>query len=126
MAMEIKLFLFLASLMGTFGVAFGAMGSHLFKDRFNGEQKEAFETGVRFQLIHAAALFGWALSLPYIQDDWAPFALWMMVVGVILFSGSIYAYALSGKRAWAYLTPWGGTLLILSWILFTLSIAKMV
>ena len=96
------------------GVLMGAFGGHSLEKHLDQVAKNAFEVGVRYQFYHGLAL----LALASLQNSGAQLlmACRIMLLGVILFSGSLYIYALTGIREFAFVTPVGGVLLILSWI----------
>jgi uncharacterized membrane protein YgdD (TMEM256/DUF423 family) len=121
LASQSRLFLLLASLFAGLGVAFGAFAAHGLKNILEPRLLEVFNTGVHYQTIHALALLGVALwmrqnATPMRQLD---LAAWAWVIGIVLFSGSLYAYTLtytlSGMRFFAFITPLGGVFFILGW-----------
>lgn len=122
--MEIKLFVTLGTLLGAIGVAIGAIGAHLLKDKLSIDQQQVMEIGVRYHMYHALALIALSCALSYFNHEWLGFALWCMFIGTVLFSGSLYLYALTSIRYFAFITPIGGTLLVLSWIIYTLGLVK--
>ncbi len=113
-----------AALYGFSGVILGAFGAHALKGRLAPDMLVSFETGVRYQLVHALLLLIlalWARNAPSSLLSWSSM---LVSVGVLLFSGSIYLLAtreLTGF-AWARVlgpvTPLGGLLLISGWLLF--------
>jgi len=111
-----RVFFGLGAVLGGIGVAVGAFGAHGLRSRIGPEMLAVFETGVRYHLVHALALLavGWAAS------RWPSPAVaaagWFFVAGVFLFSGSLYALALTGVRALGLVTPVGGGALIAGWI----------
>ncbi len=112
--------LILAGLFAASGVALGAFGAHGLKNLLEPRLLEVFNTAVQYQLIHAVALLALALGLP-VQDNRAfKRAAWAWVIGILLFSGSLYAYVLSyslwGVRYLAMITPLGGVFFILGWL----------
>lgn len=122
--MEIKLFVTLGTLLGAIGVAIGAIGAHLLKDKLSIDQQHIMEIGVRYHMYHALAMIALACALSFFRHDWLIFALWCMFAGTLLFSGSLYLYAITSIRYFAFITPIGGTLLVLSWIIYTLGLVK--
>lgn len=118
-----RLFILLASLLGGLGVALGAFGAHGLKNILEPRLLEVFNTGVHYQLIHALALL--AIAIWMRQDNTTHgtlrLAAWAWVIGILLFSGSLYAYTLSytlaGVRFFAFITPLGGVFFILGWLL---------
>jgi uncharacterized membrane protein YgdD (TMEM256/DUF423 family) len=111
-------------------VLLGAFGSHALRSRLTPERVATFETGVRYQLWHALALFALVLvgrlevvtftgtfRTAYYGSISGPAvaAGWLFVAGIVLFSGSVYALSLTGKPAWGAATPFGGACLVLGW-----------
>src|SRR5436190_3545573 len=89
-------------------VAAGAFGAHALRARLSPELLAVFETGARYQMYHALGLMAvaWAVTRwPGALPQWAG---WLFVVGTVLFSGSLYALALSGVRWLGAITPLGG------------------
>jgi uncharacterized membrane protein YgdD (TMEM256/DUF423 family) len=103
-----------AAVLGATGVVAGAFGAHALKGRLTAEQLVSFETGVRYQLIHALALMGVAVLIR--QGLELRLVTHAFVWGTVLFSGSIYGLVLGGPRLLGPVTPLGGTLLIVGWI----------
>ena len=95
-----------ATAMG-FGVAFGAFGAHGLRDRLTPDLLATFETGVRYHLIHALGLFVAAWLSGEDESRSARLAGVLLVVGILLFSGSLYVLALTGVRWLGAITPLG-------------------
>jgi uncharacterized membrane protein YgdD (TMEM256/DUF423 family) len=113
-----------ASLFGLLGVAGGAFGAHSLRGHVSPDLLAVFETGIRYQMYHAFALFaaGWALQkyrLP--QFQWAA---WGFLIGVALFSGSLYIMALTGILWVGIITPFGGVALLTGWFFMGLGFWK--
>jgi uncharacterized membrane protein YgdD (TMEM256/DUF423 family) len=111
-----KAFFALGSLSGLLAVALGAFGAHALKGRLDVELLAIFEVGVRYQMYHALALLaaGWACT------RWPGTAVtasgWLFVAGTVVFSGSLYALALTGARWLGAITPLGGLALLAGWV----------
>ncbi|MGB5190990.1 DUF423 domain-containing protein [Robiginitalea sp.] len=111
----------MGALFGFLGVLFGAFGAHYLKGKLTDSQLQAFETGVRYQLVHAVLLLVLSFNLAFTSalDSYIVRA---FLVGTFLFSFSIYGLVLSegfGKK-WRFLgpvTPVGGLLLLVGWAL---------
>ncbi len=103
---------------GFLSVALGAFGAHGLKGRISDSLLAAFQTGTQYQMFHTLALFG--LSVLIMQLSTVPKALLMSgycwMLGMLLFSGSLYGLALGGPSWLGPITPLGGLLLILGWI----------
>jgi uncharacterized membrane protein YgdD (TMEM256/DUF423 family) len=111
-----RILLALGALSAAISVAAGAFGAHALKARLAPDLLAVFETGARYQMYHAIgiALAAWAATRgPGAAAAWAG---WLFLAGTVLFSGSLYALALSGVRALGAVTPFGGVAFIAGWI----------
>lgn len=96
-------------------VAAGAFGAHALRARLEPRMLEVFEVGARYQMFHALGMI--AVAWVAAQRAEASAAGWAMLAGVVLFSGSLYAMALSGVRALGAVTPFGGVAFLVGWAL---------
>lgn len=110
--------------LGFLGVAAGAFGAHALRETLSPERLQIFETGARYQLIHALALVAVALALERAASRAAAAAGWLFLAGEVIFAGSLYALALSGVRIWGAVTPLGGLCYLAGWALLALSFAR--
>ena len=102
--------------LGFLGVAAGAFGAHALRSTLGPAMMQVYETGARYQLVHALALVLTAVSLER-QDSRALAAAGAMFVsGCVLFSGSLYALALTESPAWGLVTPFGGACFLVGWL----------
>jgi uncharacterized membrane protein YgdD (TMEM256/DUF423 family) len=108
-------FFALGSLSALIGVAAGAFGAHALKARLPPELLIAFETAVRYQLVHSLALLAVAWAVQRWPGRATTSAGVLFVIGIVLFSGSLYALALTGTRALGIVTPFGGAAFIAGW-----------
>jgi uncharacterized membrane protein YgdD (TMEM256/DUF423 family) len=111
--------LVLAGVLGFLGVALGAFGAHGLKKRLSaapdGDQRLAWwSTGAQYHLIHALAI-GLAAMRPDPMHHGSTAAPWLFASGIALFSGSLYAMTLTGRRALGAITPLGGALFLAGW-----------
>lgn len=102
-----------ASLLTALGVALGAFGAHGLRDRVDPALLQAWNTGVLYHLLHAVALV--ALGLANVQGARRRASL-LLLGGIVLFSGSLYAMTLTGIRGLGAITPVGGVLFLAGWI----------
>lgn len=110
-----------AALCGLTGVLAGTFGAHGLKSRLAGNLLEDFEIGVRYQLVHAVALLAVvALGAIVPHSRLIRAAGWCMVIGIAVFSGSLYALALSGQTKLGMITPLGGAALMAGWLMLVL------
>jgi uncharacterized membrane protein YgdD (TMEM256/DUF423 family) len=109
--------LLIAALAGASGVALGAFGAHGLKARVSAELLAVFETGVRYHLVHALALLGVAaLATRSPAGMWLSLAGWLFVIGIVVFSGSLYVMTFTGARWLGAITPVGGQAFIGGWL----------
>jgi len=108
----------IAAVMGLLAVALGAFGAHSLKDTLahipNGTG--IWEKAVFYHFIHAVMLFILAARKPLKRVAWFAF-----FIGIILFSGSLYIYAISGPHWMVYLTPIGGVSFLVGWVCLIIS-----
>lgn len=110
-----KTFVMIGALMGVIGVALGAFGAHGLRSRLTPEMLAIFETGVRYQMYHALALVALGALSPMLSGRLPVVAGWAFTIGIIIFSGSLYALALSGVRILGAVTPFGGVAFLIGW-----------
>lgn len=104
-----------AGIWGALAVLCGAFGAHLLRDRLPPDLLAVWSTGAQYHLVHAVALLALALAdRAKVLSVKLPYRL--MAAGSILFSGSLYALALSGIRLFGAATPVGGILLVGGWV----------
>jgi uncharacterized membrane protein YgdD (TMEM256/DUF423 family) len=122
--MESSRMLALGATFGGLGVAAGAFGAHMLKPILDIAMLGVFETAVRYQMYHALALCvvaGLGERRPTLRL--APVG-WLFLIGVVLFSGSLYVLSLSGVRWVGVLTPLGGVALIAGWSLLAWTVVR--
>lgn len=111
-----RLFFSIGCLSGLLGVALGAFAAHALKAGLAPELLATFETGVRYQLVHALALLAVAWACTRWPGPAPTLAGWLFVAGTLLFSGSLYALSVTGVRALGAITPLGGVALLAGWL----------
>ncbi|MCH8273009.1 MAG: DUF423 domain-containing protein [Candidatus Marinimicrobia bacterium] len=119
-----KTFLIIAAVFGFLGVAFGAFGAHALKDKLTPQLLETFETGVRYQMYHVFAIAVVALASTHWRIGLLNISGWMFVVGIIIFSGSLYILSLTGEKMWGAVTPFGGLALLGGWLTLAVGLYK--
>jgi uncharacterized membrane protein YgdD (TMEM256/DUF423 family) len=111
-----RTFFALGAISAFVSVAAGAFGAHALRPRLSPELLAVFETGARYQMYHALGL----VAAAWAAERWpglAPLvAAWLFVAGTVLFSGSLYALALTGVRALGAVTPFGGVAFLAGWL----------
>src|SRR5690606_22222993 len=97
-----------SAIAGFSGVGLGAFGAHALKSRLSPDLIAIYQTAVQYHLIRAVALLGAALVAHGDLGRPGRIAGWLFVAGIVVFSGSLYALALSGVRGLGAITPVGG------------------
>jgi uncharacterized membrane protein YgdD (TMEM256/DUF423 family) len=120
-----KAFLILGSVNAALVVLLGAFGAHALKARLSVEMLAVYQTGVHYHLFHALGLLAAGLAAMQIPDSgYLRWSGWLMLAGIVLFSGSLYLLSVSGLRWLGMITPFGGVAFIVAWMLFAAAIAK--
>ena len=96
-------------------VLFGAFGAHTLKDRLSKEMLDIFEVAVRYQMYHGIGLIVVAWAFSQWQSNYVFAAGWCFIVGILIFSGSLYILSLTGLRWFGAITPIGGLAFIAGW-----------
>jgi uncharacterized membrane protein YgdD (TMEM256/DUF423 family) len=120
-----RVFVSLGALSALIAVAAGAFGAHALAAALSAELLDAFQTGARYQMYHALALIALGLVLARFSlggSSWLTAAGWLFLVGTVLFSGSLYALALTGVRQLGAITPLGGVAFLLGWAALALGV----
>lgn len=115
--MSARFALVLGALLMFVAVALGAFGAHALKARLSPDLQAVWQTAVTYHAWHALGLVGIGLLLIHSPDrPWAVLAAWMLLLGIVLFSGSLYAMALTGVKALGAVTPFGGVAFLAGWL----------
>lgn len=117
-----------AAVLGALAVALGAFGAHALKDRLNPQDLAIFETAVRYQFYHALAMLTvvpverWLSGLGQSGGTrWANWAGWAFLLGITLFSGSLYLLVATGVRKLGMVTPLGGLSFMAGWAMLAMA-----
>lgn len=118
-------FLFLGAMSALVGVGLGAFGAHGLKAILSPEMMAVYQTGVTYQMWHALGLIGVALIRQQVPESkllsWAG---WLMFIGILLFSGSLYLLVLLDLKWLGMITPLGGVGFISAWLLIAIFAAQ--
>lgn len=120
-----KTFIIVGAINAFLAVALGAFGAHGLKDRLDAHYLDIWKTGVQYQMFHAAGL----LVIGLLMGKAAASSLftwsgWLMLAGIILFSGSLYVLSLTKIGPLGAITPIGGVCFLASWVLIILGVVK--
>lgn len=109
----------LVGLVGASAVLLGAFGAHALRDVLDPRQHELWHTAVDYHVWHALAL---ALAVGLGRGGGRRMAIGALVLGIVLFSGSLYALALGAPRWTGIITPFGGVAFVIGWVALGLSL----
>jgi uncharacterized membrane protein YgdD (TMEM256/DUF423 family) len=115
-----------AGLLIALATVSGAFGAHALKAHFPAERLQLWDTAVRYHFFHALGLLGVGLTLRSSDGALLRAAAALIVAGIVLFSGSLYALAVGAPRVLGALTPIGGAAWIVAWLLFAWAMLRQV
>ena len=121
-----KGYIIIASLFAALAILFGAFGSHALKERLSAQSLEVYDIATRYLMFHALSIFLIALLGFQLPKESLEIPVIMMTVGTSIFSGSLYLIAMLDFKKLGMVTPIGGLLLIISWLLLAYNIYKTV
>jgi uncharacterized membrane protein YgdD (TMEM256/DUF423 family) len=119
---ESRLLLCIAGLLLLDGTIGGAVASHVLTN-LDEASRRSFDTAVEFELLHALGLIGVVLVAERVgASAWLRVAAWLLVAGVVVFSGSIAVVAFGAPRGVLALAPYGGVALMAAWLAFAIGV----
>ena len=110
-----KQWIVLGSAFALSAVALGAFGAHALRNMLQAESLAIFETGVRYQMYHALGLLAVGVLAPHLTSPPVAVSGWLFTIGIVIFSGSLYALSWSGISILGAITPVGGLCLLAGW-----------
>lgn len=111
-----------AAILGAMAVLIGAFGAHgLAQTAITAKALKSFHTGVEYQFYHVIALLFVGIWYQHKPSERLKIVAWLFIAGILLFSGSLYAYVLTGIRQFAMITPIGGITFVIAWLLLATS-----
>jgi uncharacterized membrane protein YgdD (TMEM256/DUF423 family) len=99
-------------------VAIGAFGAHVLQGRLDAYSMEIYQRAVLYHFIHALGILAVSLMPPTAGRDWV---CRLLLAGIVLFSGSLYALALTGNRMLGAITPFGGLSFLAGWLMLAIT-----
>lgn len=114
----------LAALSGMLAVALGAFGAHVLKGIISFEMLEVYKTGVQYQFYHTFALLAVGVLMYFNPSKVLKWSAYLFLAGIVLFSGSLYVLAISGIKVVGIITPFGGIVWIVAWLLLIIHCQK--
>lgn len=120
-----KIILISAAVLGGLGVILGAFGAHALQNTLEMHNRvDTYETAVQYHFYHSLALLGIGLLMFKIAHPYLGYAAVAMILGIIIFSGSLYILCITNIRWLGAVTPLGGLSMIVGWILLVIGIIK--
>lgn len=120
-----KLFIIIGAINAFLSVALGAFGAHGLEGKVEPKYLEIWKTGVQYQMFHAMGMIAVGILMGQVQAssmlNWSG---WMMLIGTVIFSGSLYALTLSGIKVLGAITPIGGVAFLVGWVLLIMAAMK--
>jgi uncharacterized membrane protein YgdD (TMEM256/DUF423 family) len=118
-----QIFLTIAAIFGGLSVAAGAFGAHALREKISERMLEIFDTGARYQMYHALALLLVAILMISLKNSPNTLVIsgWLFIIGIVIFSGSLYALSLTNIKILGAITPIGGVALIAGWIFLAIT-----
>lgn len=119
-----RFYLLFGAAAGGLAVILGAFAAHALRDKLDTKLFAAFQTGVEYQFYHALALLAVGILLLHAEQRLLVWAGGAFALGILLFSGSLYALGLTGVRGLGAITPFGGVSFIVGWVLLVVAIIR--
>ncbi len=113
--MQARSFIATAAILMFIGVAAGAFGAHGLKQMLSADMLAIWQTAVTYQMVHGLGMLALGIMLQQQENTLLRKAAWAMLAGIIIFSGSLYALALTGVRILGAITPIGGVAFLAGW-----------
>ena len=118
-------FFFSAGAIAAFiAVALGAFGAHSLRTKLTPDMLNIFEVGLRYQMYHALGLFAVAWAITRWPEANLDAAGWAFIIGIVIFSGSLYLLSITGMRWLGAITPLGGLAFLAGWAILVWSINR--
>lgn len=119
-----KLFLSLGAISGALGVIIGAFGAHGLKAKLSPDMLTVYQTGVQYHFYHTFALLAVGLLALKFQSGLLTSSGWSFLIGIIIFSGSLYTLSITGISKLGAITPIGGLFFIIGWVMLAVAVVK--
>ncbi|MFD6206565.1 MULTISPECIES: DUF423 domain-containing protein [unclassified Peribacillus] len=119
-----KLFIILGALNAFIAVALGAFGAHGLEGKIPDKYLETWQTAVQYQMFHAVGLLAIGLLAGKISSPLINWSGWLMLIGIILFSGSLFVLSVTQIKVLGAITPLGGVSFLVAWVLMIIAAYK--
>src|ERR1022692_4706813 len=119
-----RTFVSLGSGFAFLAVALGAFGKHTLEKQLSSASLEIWQTAAHYHLIHAVALVATGILATHVNTKAVRISGWLFAAGIVIFSGSLYALAVTGIKILGAITPFGGLCFLAAWLTLCISTAK--
>ena len=120
-----KTYIIIGALLSAIGVIIGAFGSHSLKTKLNPEELVVYDIATRYLMYHAIGIISLGILAYNVPASVVEIPIIIMLIGIVLFSGSLYLISIKGYTKLGIITPIGGTAFIISWVLLAINIFKL-
>ena len=117
-----RILLIIGSLFAALSVLLGAFGAHGLKNRLSMEDLAIFETAVRYQMYHALGILLMGVASFYLTEKLVSIPAYFLILGIIIFSGSLFLLVFTNLKWFGAITPIGGLCLMIGWLLLAYNI----
>ncbi len=120
-----KFFIMTGAIMSFLGVGFGAFGAHAIRSRVSEQMLAVWNTGVQYHMFHALGLILIGLISQFMtESSWLKWSGFSLLIGIFLFSGSLYLLVLLDIRKFGMITPLGGVSFMIGWLCLFIAMLK--
>ncbi len=119
-----KFFMLFAAISGLLATGLGALGSHALKGRLEANMLNAYQTAVQYQFYHSLALLLLSIIMFHLVNGYLQASGLAFVIGIILFSGSLYVLSITGFKSLGIITPFGGIAFIAGWLMLFIGLLQ--
>ena len=120
-----KTYIIIGALLSALGIALGAFGSHSLKTKLNPDELLVYDIATRYLIYHALGIISLGILAFNVPESVVEVPVILMLIGIVLFSGSLYLISIKGYTKLGVITPLGGTAFIVSWVLLAINIFKL-
>ena len=120
-----KTYIIIGALLSALGIALGAFGSHSLKTKLNPEELVIYDIATRYLMYHAIGIVCLGILTYNVPVSVVEIPVILMLIGIVLFSGSLYIISIKGYTKLGIIAPLGGTAFIVSWVLLAINIFKL-
>ena len=120
-----KTYIVIGALLSAIGITLGAFGSHSLKTKLNPDELVIYDIATRYLMYHAIGIISLGILAYNVPESVVKVPAILMLIGIVLFSGSLYLISIIGFTILGIITPLGGTAFIVSWVLLAINIFKL-